>query len=114
MHAQKSLWMIGTVTAELKTNVLETSCVSKMLVYNSIMPQIITQEDSTTWLRCVFIFIILQFKIAQETKLLYITSLLKVKNTTNSASNLEYQNMKGKNNTDIKRQNLHAALVQGR
>jgi hypothetical protein len=114
MHAQKSLWKISTVTAELKTNVLESSCVFKMLVYNSIMPQIITPEDSNTLLRYLFIFIILQFKIAQETKFMYITSLVKVKNTTNSVSNLEYQDVKCKHNTDIKKQNLHAALVQGR
>jgi hypothetical protein len=66
-----------------KHRLLETSCVSKMMVYSSIMPQMITQEDFTTLLKCVFIFIILQFKINQETKFMYITSLVTVKNTTN-------------------------------
>jgi len=56
----------------------------------------------------------LQFKIAHETKVVYITSLVRVKNTINSAPNLEYQDMKGKHNTHIKKQNLHTALVQGR
>jgi hypothetical protein len=114
MHAQISLWKIGNVTAVLKTNILGTSCISKMLVYSSVMPQIITLEDSTTLRKYVLIFIILQFKIAQETKFMYIISLVRVKNTTNSAPNLEYQDMKGKHNTDIQKQNLHAALVQGR
>jgi len=93
MHAQKSLWKISTVTAELQTNILETSCVSKMLVYSSIMPQIIIPRDSTTLPKYVLIFITLQFKIAQETKFLYITSLIRVKNTTNFALNLEYQDV---------------------
>jgi len=64
-----------------------------MLVYSSIMPQIIIPRDSTTLPKYVLIFITLQFKIAQETKFLYITSLIRVKNTTNFALNLEYQDV---------------------
>jgi hypothetical protein len=74
----------------------------------------IIREEFTTLLKYVFIIIKLQFKIAQETKFVCITSLLKVKNTTNSAPNLEYQNLKVQHNTDIKNQNLHTTLVQGR
>jgi hypothetical protein len=51
----------NTVTAEQKTNVLKISCVSKLLVSSSIMPWVITQEDFTILLKCIFIFIILQF-----------------------------------------------------
>ena len=90
----------------------QISCVSSWF----FLTQLYQDAGSTKHkaLKYVFIFIILQFKIAQETKFMYITSLVRVKNTINSATNLKYQDSKSKHNTNIKKQNLHTALVQGR
>jgi len=114
VYKQLYLLMVSLDTPETCRgwqNILRISCASSWFFLTQLYQDVGSTKHKA--LKYVFIFIMLQFKIAQKTKFMYITSLVRVKNTINSAPNLEYWDMKGKHNTDIKKQNLHTALVQG-